>query len=245
MARKLHGDSTVPFYLDSILETEHEPPDKELKAMTFLFRPGRALVAALLLLGALLQNSQASVVRQFANGLLTGATGVSVNGVIYDVSFQDGSCDSLFANCTNFAFTTSVDAIAASDALLGQVIHYAPNDLYDNDPTKTNGCSVLDFCLIATPFLASNGFEAGYAVMNYPLGSQFPDGTAPESGPVAYDLSLTGAAVYAVWVAEPTVITVPEPSSLALLGASGLALVWARRRRGLISGSTQLFPQVG
>ena len=214
--------------------------------MTFLFRPGRALAASLILLGALASNSQAAVVRQFANGLLTGATGVIVNGVTYDVSFQDGSCDSLFANCMNFTFTTQAGATAASDALLGQVIHFSPSDLYDNDPTKTYGCSTTpDFCLVATPYEASNGFEAGYAVMNYPLGSQFPDQTAPESGSEVYDFALTDAAVYAVWVADPNLSTVPEPSSLALLGAAGLALVWARRRRCFVGGPTQLFAHAG
>ena len=57
-------------------------------------------------------------------GELIGATGVNVNGFLYDVSFSDGSCISLFGGCTSpsqFAFTDRTTALAASQALLDTV----------------------------------------------------------------------------------------------------------------------------
>ena len=50
---------------------------------------------------------------------LLGATGVSVNGTLYDVTFIDGSCVALFDGCdapADFAFTLQLDAEAAAQA---------------------------------------------------------------------------------------------------------------------------------
>ena len=57
-------------------------------------------------------------------GLLTGATGVVVDGVTYDVAFQDGTCVGLFPACdasTVFEFNTEAAALLASQALSNQV----------------------------------------------------------------------------------------------------------------------------
>ena len=36
------------------------------------------------------------------NGILTGATGVNLNGTLYDVEFVDGTCEALFNGCDSF-----------------------------------------------------------------------------------------------------------------------------------------------
>lgn len=56
-------------------------------------------------------------------GLVIGAAGVDVGGASFDVEFLDGTCDSVYGLCSvsNFIFTTESAALAASQALIGQV----------------------------------------------------------------------------------------------------------------------------
>jgi len=59
-----------------------------------------------------------------ATGKLTGATGVDVDGSLFDVVFLDDTCRDLFDGCddpSDFVFQTSVEALTASIALLEQV----------------------------------------------------------------------------------------------------------------------------
>ena len=56
------------------------------------------------------------------SGILTGATGVNVNGTVYDVEFVEDSCVVAFSGCAvQLAFSTQSDALAAAQALLDQV----------------------------------------------------------------------------------------------------------------------------
>ena len=79
-------------------------------------------------------------------GLLTGASGVLVNGTAYDVTFSDGTCNSLQMNCTQFTFNNAADAAAASQALLDQVF----TGVYDSTPNLTRGCTIASSCLVST-----------------------------------------------------------------------------------------------
>ena len=63
-----------------------------------------------------------------SSGNLMGATGVDVNGSLFDVSFVNGSCNSLYGGCnevTDFVFTSQTMADAAGAALLSQVLNGA------------------------------------------------------------------------------------------------------------------------
>jgi len=75
-----------------------------------------------------------AVLQVDANGILTGATGINVNGKLYDVSFQDGSCNSLFNNCDPryFAFDNLDDANSAALALFDQVLIDSPQGMFDS-----------------------------------------------------------------------------------------------------------------
>ena len=58
-------------------------------------------------------------------GQLVGASGVDVDGTLYDVEFVDGTCVDLFNGCdesSDFMFTTEAAALMASQALLDQVL---------------------------------------------------------------------------------------------------------------------------
>src|SRR4051794_9278684 len=81
------------------------------------------------------------------SGQLTGATGVTVGGATYDVSFGDGTCAALFGGCaasTDFAFNTLADAQAAALALLNQVLIDGADGQFDTDYAKTLGCATND-----------------------------------------------------------------------------------------------------
>ena len=92
-----------------------------------------ALIAVL----ALTSPAQASVVLNVnGSGILTGAHNVDVNGTLYDVTFADGTCASLFGGCTdasNFAFTTDADARAAAAALENQVLLNTVSGEFDSN----------------------------------------------------------------------------------------------------------------
>src|SRR5262245_34607382 len=77
-------------------------------------------------------------------GKLTGALDVDVGGLLYAVEFISGSCSSVFGTCTaaNFDFTTSASALAASQALLNQVLlDVDATHLFDSVSTNTLGCN--------------------------------------------------------------------------------------------------------
>ena len=57
-------------------------------------------------------------------GQLDGATGVEVDGTLYDVLFMDGTCIALFNGCdavSDFTFQTQAAALLAATALLNDV----------------------------------------------------------------------------------------------------------------------------
>jgi hypothetical protein len=156
---------------------------------------------------------------------LLGATGVSVNGVMYDVTFIDGTCIALFDGCdapSDFTFTLQLDAEAAAQALLDQVlIDLAAPDLFDTEPEFTQGCSSALRCDIWIPFGIGATVDFAAAINETfdaadVVGSFFIN-PATDTGPIE-DV---------VW-AQFT--PVPEPATL-LLTAVGTAAALVRHRR--------------
>src|SRR6056297_1647524 len=99
-------------------------------------------------------------------GQLIGASGVEVNGALFDVTFQDGSCASLYDGCKPelLTFSTQDGAIAASRALLDQVFVNTRDGRFDDDPSLTRGCFANLYCEILTMFDISDSlFAAGIA----------------------------------------------------------------------------------
>ena len=93
-------------------------------------------------------------------GILHGASGVLVDGSLYDVQFLDGTCIDLYAGCVDasgFTFQTPEAALLASQALLDQVFLDGPAGNFESSPALTNGCSVDPLggparCVSGTPF---------------------------------------------------------------------------------------------
>lgn len=158
-------------------------------------------------------------------GLLTGASGVLVNGTAYDVTFSDGSCNSLQLNCTQFTFNNSADAAAAAQALLDQVF----TGVYDSTPNLTRGCTLASSCLVSTIYGPDPSGPTDYNVATTTNSAlEAGDGVAAEGiiGAI-FDTTFIPAVTIAVWTAATPVA---EPSALPL-ALAGLGLLWASRRR--------------
>ncbi len=72
-------------------------------------------IACLLLVAAMARPAHGAT-PQIADGLLTGAWGVDVDGILHDVSFVDGSCVDLSSGCDaleDLPFATTAGTVAA------------------------------------------------------------------------------------------------------------------------------------
>ena len=81
----------------------------------------RSCLALLLVTFALRSSADAATLLVSGSGILTGATGVNVEGTLYDVEFVDGTCAALFDGCdsvNDFTFSTEADALVASQRCL-------------------------------------------------------------------------------------------------------------------------------
>jgi hypothetical protein len=158
-----------------------------------------------------------------SSGNLMGATGVYVNGSLFDVSFVDGSCISLYGGCnevTDFVFTSQTMADAAGAALLSQVL----NGAADTNISLVNGIEKAFSVSVIGSFywnLASNTFKQS-SISNNVFDSLDAVQTTWSFGAANRDTTLQNTWTIAVWTAHE----VPEPTTLAIftLGLMGLAV---------------------
>jgi len=195
----------------------------------------KLLSLSILIFGLAIGYAHATILQiEPGTGLLTGATGVLVDGTLYDVSFQDGTCNSVLSGCApeDLVFQSGASALAASQALLDQVFlgenlgDPSLGGFFDSQPGLTRGCPLgaYNVCLAITPYGFLNGAELLYGIAtNYGTSSGQTDLASLGGFNVTFDTSNDGIEVFAVWSLSH-VSPVPEPSTYSMLLA-GLGLI--------------------
>lgn len=169
-------------------------------------------------------------------GILTGAKGVDVGGILYNVEFVDGTCPSLFNGCdesTDFVFTDIDSALLATAALLDQVFIDGPDGPFDTDPSLTAGCPpVLGSCGVLNPFgIGDVPFPSQNSLLTIVT---FNNSTLDDSATFfeqwridSTDTSLVGGAVFADWQVSP----IPIPAAVWLFGSALIGLIGFSKRK--------------
>lgn len=178
-----------------------------------------------------------------STGQLTGATDISVNGLLYDVEFIDGTCIDLYNGCDNslldFPFHSISSANAASQALLDQVFIDDSTSLFDSNSSLTRGCIPNNFgqCSVYTPYAFDTSRVAVSVATNYSFSSFLPgliDHTRATSVGRAEDLSTnrdSSFTVFAVWTPHIPVTPITLPGTLILLVSGILGMMTLKRRQ--------------
>lgn len=165
-----------------------------------------------------------------SNGILTGATGVVVGAKLYDVTFADGTCSSLFNGCkqSDLPFSNSLDAFLAFKALLDQVLIDGPQGNFDSVPSKTFGCTNVSQCNTYIPYEVNAGLYYAAKLENF--GSNLIDIRSPRAT-LSMGFNSTSNLFTNFAVFTPTAADIPEPSSIALISLAMAGLAFTRRRK--------------
>ncbi len=188
--------------------------------------------------------AEAAPVLTFQGNVLTGATGVSVDGGLYDVQFVDGTCGAVFGTqCGNtnvassfsnvassFLFSTSQLATDAAQALVNQV-----GAVHGTSAVAGCGTNVGSACSVLTPYTTvSNTVQTKAAA----FGQSNVAATVSEIDlSTNFDTRSSDSQVYALFTAE-TPVPEPATASTLLVGAAAATGLRMKRRKKRPGGTS-------
>jgi hypothetical protein len=190
------------------------------------------------LLAAVSMPTSAATLLINSSGLLTGATGINIEGGIFDVEFLDGTCSALFAGCddqSDFPFEYRHWAWAAEQALLDQVFLDGLDGAFDAVPALTRGCEgATSLCQVVTPY---DRLSSNYTVVNVAVAQNAKLGLGNDVGlSDVFAVEDTSTVPTMTWArftqiaAIPPLPPVPEPATWAMM-IGGFALAGRALRR--------------
>jgi hypothetical protein len=199
-------------------------------------------VVLLAALASMLACAHAAVLTVDSAGQLTGASGVDVNGTLYDVMFMDGTCIDNFNGCdslSDFTFDQTGAGIAAQ-ALLDQVFLDVASGDFDSVPTLTNGCTFVGLsCNTLIPFELTTligGISGLTAVAVINASGISGDSIGLSSADIT--AALARQATYAIFsLSDVSEVPLPAAFPLFLAGIAGLSAM--RRRKKVLSANSE------
>ena len=176
-----------------------------------------------------------------SNGQLLGASGLDIEGELFNVQFLEGRCFDLFNECnepSDFVFNTFEEAQAAANFLADFVLLDGALGAFDSNTSLTNGCDSTILCSLLIPPPTSGFFFNPITVTNFANPSIANRVTVSVNSITAFTSTfptdsnpLRNFDVFAVFsrVEQPST-DVPEPSALSVFAIGLFGLLWRRNK---------------